>query len=245
MKFQLIALSLLAATACTVDPSAPIEPGGIAPDKITVNSLLPSSVTPSNLGNVTLTASVASGWAVTEARRGTLSYLYGCAMPSGSTMSYNNGFTQYTLVGSLGLAPSWTTGALTVDQQQLVSSCVLSRVNYYGQAVSISARGASAALATTPAEVSDYYLDEGAFYGNIIGGSSSTSLHACVGPDKVATPNQDDLQYRICAAGTTVGAANSCNFTYDGLCSDVCTSAKAGHFDNCSGFANVTTTWVQ
>lgn len=244
MKFQLIALSLLAATACTVDSSAPIEPGGIAPAKITVNSLLPSSVTASNLGNVALTSSVASSWAVTDPRRATLIYLYGCAMPSGSTMSYNNGLTQYTLVGSLGLAPSWSTGALTLDQQQMVSSCVLSRVNYYGQAVSISARGASVALATTPTEVSDYYLDEGAFYGNILGGGP-VALHACVGPDKVATPNQDDLQYRICATGSTVGAVNSCNFTYDGLCSDVCGAYKAGHFDSCAGFADVTTTWVQ
>ena len=38
-----------------------------------------------------------------------------------------------------------------------------------------------------------------------------------------------------------------CNFVYDGACSTVCTTTvgSAGYYDNCNGYTNVVTTFLQ
>src|SRR6202012_707110 len=100
--------------------------------------------------------------------RDVLKYIVGCALPAGSELSISVAGTTYTYEGSLGIAPQWGQPNGHCDQNCAlsVSSCVLGRLNYLGEVVDISMRGASP-LSTSQAEMTAYPHVDGVYYGNI------------------------------------------------------------------------------
>lgn len=249
LAIALFATASVTAAACVdMDGADPTDqdPGTEQPGKITVNSLLPTNISGSTLGLSALTGTSAHALGATSGGRALLSYIVDCALASTQSITITEGSLQYTYTGSMGLATGWTAKALNVDNQQLVTSCVLSRANYYGTSVAISDRGASATLATTGSELANYVLEEGAFYGNILNSTSGVA-HACIGQDAIDHPDQGDLVNRKCAEQNGASGQTYCGFTYDGACSTACstTVSGAGHYDGCSAWNDVVTTFVQ
>ena len=72
-----------------------------------------------------------------------MSYLVGCALPKGTSVTWKNPLTSTvsTWDGILGLCPAWKTGAPSETCKNWVSACLLARNNAYGRHVELSLRG--------------------------------------------------------------------------------------------------------
>ena len=122
--------------------------------------------------------------------------------------------------GGLGLAPDWSDRPLTQAEQELVSACVLARVNAFGVPVRISLRALDMnhpppALAVTEDEKRTYPLFEGAFFGNIF--ARPPQMFACSGQ---ATPRDLQQLERVCTLPTH-GDETVCTFVLTGPCPSV------------------------
>jgi hypothetical protein len=128
----------------------------------------------------------------------------------------------------MGVAPGWTAHALSATEAAWVSACVLSRVNLTSVPVSVSLRGGNAGSDTTLAEVGDYQIEEGAFWGNIFTDLGAITGHSCDGVDQAADDSYGDLPLRACAQWDGVASSDRspCGMSYAGLCSAVCTTAS-------------------
>ena len=200
--------------------------------KLATNSLTPAQLAGSSISFNPLNQATLDTYASTADGRATLPYVVGCALPAGVSVTahYSNKGTAgtATFVGEIGLAPSWRTTALTVQEQRLVSGCVLARVNAAGTPVVVSLRGPSATLAVTSTEAAGYPREEGAFFGNIFQGAAF-HIGACQGT-AIAPANRRCAQPNGTLGG---GLKTECGFSYAGLCSDVCTSGS--YLSNCTG----------
>lgn len=101
-------------------------------------------------------------------------YLVGCALEPGQMVEYRDnvfgGVYDNKWEGSLGLCPKWATGTASQSCQEVVSACLLSRVNAFGISVELSVRGHRAdgtAIPLAANETTDFPWREGAFYGDI------------------------------------------------------------------------------
>lgn len=104
-----------------------------------------------------------------DAARGILSYLVDCALSANDKLSVtlDDGET-YEFVGDMGLATSWRNAPCDQACQEIVSSCITARGNYYGVHVEISMRAERGppVLHLSPGEREKFPIQEGAFYGN-------------------------------------------------------------------------------
>ena len=242
----MIAAGLCASIAAcaTQEPAAPET----ALPRLTANSLTPGQLSNGQLTTVQLDATSAAAMGATADARETLSYAVDCALDSSQSITFTVDGTSYTYAGELGLAPTWTSAALSADDAAWVSACVLSRVNLTGTEVSISDRGALAALATTPSEVASWDLEEGAFWGNTFVDLGAIAGFSCEGVDAAADDTRGDLPARRCAQPDGVGASTSaCGFSYAGACTAVCSAASpytGCAFQGGAPSAHVITTFV-
>ena len=229
MKRMFLAAASLATLASCLD-SAPNDPQVETTDRIVLNSLLPGDLHTTTLGNAALTTTAIHSLASTTSGRNYLTYVVGCALaPTQSVTAIELG-GNYTFTGVLGMTTAWTTRALTATERAQVTECVMSRTNYFGDTISISDRGINAALYTTDQELSSYGVEEGAFFGDILGGS--TNLYACIGVDQAHDDTQSDLPYRKCATATSY-----CGFNNIGNCADVCTGRdSSGAWTGCGQY---------
>ena len=178
---------------------------GMTPNQIQVTSLDAAALTGTSIGSI---ASTADG-------RSFLSYLVGCALTSSQTLTTGS----YSFTGSLGLAPEWTTGALSLSDRRWVSACVLARSNSAGSSVSLSMRGTNAQLFLSGE--GGYGVEEGAFYGDIFVGGAGR--HVCADVDVRERPMYGTLKTRMCAHGDEgVGQPTVCGFTFAGNCESTC-----------------------
>jgi hypothetical protein len=95
-----------------------------------------------------------------------MEYLVSCALPAGEQITWQS----ESWPGELGLCPAWKSSAPDVTCQELVSSCLLARINAYGETVQISLRGLftdEAPLPLSASEVTDFGWPEGGFFGNV------------------------------------------------------------------------------
>lgn len=106
-------------------------------------------------------------------------YLVGCALEPGQQVEYRDqilgGIYDNKWEGSLGLCPDWYTGSADQNCQEVVSACLLSRVNAFGISVELSLRGHDAHGNRIPLDVkelTDFPWREGAFYGDVFDPSS-------------------------------------------------------------------------
>lgn len=78
-----------------------------------------------------------------EPTREVMSYLVSCALEPGQSVSYTDTLTgaTYHWSGEMGLCPSWATGPASTTCQELVTACLLARVNAFGKKIALSTRG--------------------------------------------------------------------------------------------------------
>jgi hypothetical protein len=239
-----LALLLVALGACVAEPrdgsatvsNVPTNPTEISTaTRIASNALTPGAFAGSALTTDALTATSAAAMGQTSAARSVLAYAAECALDATQSVAFTVGSTGYTVTGSLGLAPGWTTAALDASGAAWVSACVLARVNLTGTTVTVSARGATTALDTDPGERADYQVEEGAFWGNAFVDLGAVAGHACDGVDQAQNDSYGDLPLRQCAQwdGITDSGATPCGFQYAGACAEIC--AGAGPYGDCGG----------
>ncbi|HEX7704098.1 MAG TPA: hypothetical protein VF403_25325 [Kofleriaceae bacterium] len=216
MKIAL--LTVLALSGCVLDD--PTDTGTEEQDiastnKLATNKLATNKLATNKLATNKLAAasfaigSTGSSLIETSDGRDVLTYMLGCALtPAQSLTLTTSTGTPYTFTGLIGVAPAWTTRALTLDEQRWVTGCLLARVNYFGVLVNLSMRGNLPALATTSAEATYTQLD-GSFYGN---------LFDPAGPTEYACDGRADNTLRICADVSPDGVTTMCGFKYTGFC---------------------------
>jgi hypothetical protein len=154
--------------------------------------------------------------------REVLKYIASCALPAGKKIDLTLDGVTYTFIGEIGLAPYWgeNNGYCYGSCVDWVSACVLSRVNYLGQTMSISIRGSQIALSSTAAEQQTYLQREATYYGDIF--SSPQERYACLSPGKTEIP-------RVCGP-----SVDGCVMTVTGACDQTCDSeAGDGSFPRC------------
>lgn len=234
--------------ACAAEPVDGSQTETNVP-RIAANALSPAALSSSALTTARLDSAGAAAMAATDAARQVLVYAAGCALDATQSVTFTAGGSPTTLEGAMGLAPAWTSRSLTRDEAAWISACVIARVNLTSSVVTMSARGTNAGLATTGAELVDFQVEEGAFWGNVFVDLGAVSGYACNGADQAAGDSFGDLPLRQCAQWDGVAGSNltPCGFHYAGLCSAACSTASP--YAHCSfgggaAQANVITTFL-
>ena len=218
--------------ACAVEPGVGSSTETNVP-RIAVNALSPTMLAGSGLLTSTLDATGAAAMGQTQAARKVLAYAAGCALAADQTVDFVVGGVTSTLYGAMGIAPAWTSRALTSSEAAWVSACLFARVNLTSAIVQISARGGQSGLATTPDEEASYQIEEGAFWGNAFIDLGGVAANACDGVDQAANDGYGDLPLRQCAQPDGTGSnLTPCGFHYAGLCGSACNTASP--YANCA-----------
>jgi hypothetical protein len=213
---KLALLAILASSACVLDETdlGQTEQDVTTTNKLATNKLATNKLATNKLAtNKLAAAAFANGMAAqpllnTADGRDVLTYMLQCALTPAQSITLTDSFgTAWTFTGLLGVAPAWTTRALTVDEQRWVTGCLLARVNYFGVVVNLSMRATLPALGTTVD--SGYTVLDGVFYGNLFDPS---------GPKEYACDGRFDNVQRICADVSPDGVTTMCGFTYTGAC---------------------------
>ena len=213
--------------------------------KITSNALTPTQLWNSSLVSGSLTTTNLQTMAATADGRATLHYAIACALDDHQSVSVNVGGTVYTYEGFLDIAGTWTTTALSSDQQQQVSACILALVNLTGTAMDVSLRSGS--LGLDSGETTTYSVEEGAFWGNMFLGGSSWAA-ACNGIDQADRDIGNALPLRECAEDSEGSPGTTpCGFVFAGLCTSAC--GDSNWYGDCydgvnTATSNVVTTYV-
>jgi hypothetical protein len=197
--------------------------------------LSPTAFASSQLTTSVLNSTNAAAMGTTNSARKLLSFATTCALDATQSIDFTVGGVQYHSAGLMGIAPSWTTSALSASDAAWVSACVVSRVNLTSAVVQISARGNNPGYDTTVGEVADYKIEEGAFWGNAFTNLGAVTGYSCNGVDQAADDTIGDLPLRECAEWDGVASSNAspCGFHYAGLCSAACSTAAAP-YNGCS-----------
>lgn len=160
--------------------------------------------------------------AQTAGGRSLLKYVVNCALPEGVTVVTTVGGERFTYPGKMGLAPAWSTRALTDHEERLVSSCLLARTNRFGVPVEISSRNYSAnppvALRADDEEKAKFQVHEGGFFGNLF--KEDAEAYVCT--SKSPHDRQAFLERlrRECALASATPNRSRCNFVIVGDCDD-------------------------
>jgi len=157
-----------------------------------------------------------------------LPYLVRCTLDPKDSFKVTINGTERVYPGSFGLAPSFEYLPMTLEQEELVSACLLSHVNYFGKHVRISIRNVPYVPATMD-EMIEYGVYEGAFFGSIF--TEKESFFSCVGDStQYALVNSPDRVDRVCTENMT------CDFMSMGLCSQSCNGFIEHYgYSNCIG----------
>jgi hypothetical protein len=190
---------------------------------LTSNALTSNALTSNALTSNALTSNALTSNALTDANaRELLRYVVSCALPKGAKIELTIDGTAYRFEGQLGLAPEWGLdgGSCDATCRGWVSGCVLSRLNYLGQAVPISVRGDSPALGTTPAERGAFPKREAAYFGDIF--ASPQINYACLSPGSTSLT-------RVCGP-----SLDGCPVHVVAMCNDACDAPSLqGAYPNC------------
>lgn len=148
-----------------------------------------------------------------------LGYVVMCSMGWDDNFNVFKADREYILEGGIGLAPSWKDAALTVSERRWLSACLLAHANAFGVEVPLSLRGPHPALSTTAGELSDYPVQEGAFYGDILERSAPPLAFACAGTaqnDGCQREMNEWLKERACARESA--STLDCGMEWAGNC---------------------------
>jgi hypothetical protein len=133
-----------------------------------------------------------------------------------------------TYPGELGIVPRWTREPLSREDQGWLSSCLISRVNWYERPVMISARAKTDELKkSSRTERRNFSHEEGAFWGNLF--TDPPVAYACHDSINIEFARS---RYRDCAAGHVNGDRSiaECGIIHIvGGCSEYCVSRNHGN----------------
>ncbi|MBL0213838.1 MAG: hypothetical protein IPQ07_08140 [Myxococcales bacterium] len=257
-SFSLIAIALSSFAACT---DAPPNEGDVS-QSVVVNNRLSSNRLSSNrlssnrlssnrlssnrLSSNHLQADLAGVGELLQTAEGQelLSYIVSCALPEGQVLVAPNPAhatnpaepENLEFFGEVGLAARWIDRPLDKVGKRWVSACLYARVNANNVTVPISLRGPHAGLATDAAEVANWPLEEGAFYGDYFRPVNEPIIWvACRGKDQAAGET-GGLADRDCAEPDPAHPGLTyCGFTYAGDCGDYAPPKSphaCGHFSS-------------
>jgi hypothetical protein len=219
--------SLLVVSLCAVLASCAVDDPEVgtsyddltSTNKLASNKLASNKLAAGKLGAQQLAIGALRGSSLLETADGrdVLSYMVRCALGPTATLSLASSTgTSYAFAGEIGLAPAWTSRALTVGEQRWVTACLLARTNYFGVQVDLSLRGDAPALAATATERAQYAAPEAAFYGNLF--ATPQTMYACLSIYKTVGVGSPSYNLRQCAVPSSDGVTTMCGFTYAGLC---------------------------
>jgi len=157
-----------------------------------------------------------------------LPYLVRCSLDPSDSFNVTINDTIRVFNGSFGLAPSFKNIPMTFEQQNSVSACLLSHVNFFGKHVLISIRNVPYIPAMLD-EMAEFGVYEGAFFGNVF--NSNDTMFSCIGDnEKYALVHSPDRVNRICTDNMT------CGFYSMGLCSEACKGFNENYgYATCTG----------
>jgi len=145
-------------------------------------------------------------------------YLVRCALYPTDTWTVKYNGTTNVYVGEFGLAPSLGGVPLTPRAEQLLSSCLMAHVNFFGKHVYISTRNNPSMWAEMD-EMTDFGVYEGAYFGNLF---TNDTQYTCSGlREDLALEQSTDRALRVCTEDM------KCYFHNVGRCEDVCEIATA------------------
>jgi hypothetical protein len=107
-------------------------------------------------------------------------------------------------------------------------------VNAFGQSIELSLRGAHPALQTTPDEVNQFTLQEGAFWGNIF--TNTPQRSGCFGTNS----DIPQITRRTCAS-----PGGYCPIDIAGSCATQCTQDAGGNYASCGGNSRVVSVYLK
>jgi hypothetical protein len=172
-------------------------------------------------------------------RREFLEVLVGCALDWGTfvvdnndPVYFNEDFIGKYYAGEIGLAPEWSTRALTTTERQLVTACVLARVNRYGEEVDVLLEGNHTSITHAQAVKDEYPALESSTWGNMF--DSTVVLNPTRNP---LLPSPIGFKAYVCQETATCSTgiagmlrgcdSDACGFNYVGNCDDVATTCSA------------------
>jgi hypothetical protein len=152
--------------------------------ELTLVPLRSESFTPGAAYPLLRSTLLADAWA-----RDFMGYLVSCALGESQSVTLQDasgGSTTWT--GSLGLCTGWgaVNGAAGVDCQELVSSCILARVNKLGEYVPLSPRGDGLGASTLAASIQSVPQDQ-----------KTGALISALGPCWAGAHGFDDCGWRL------------------------------------------------
>jgi hypothetical protein len=159
-----------------------------------------------------------------EPGRELLKYLVNCALGEGVSIFFDVEGQTFEYPGKLGLVPQWSRRALTLDEEQVISACILARTNFYGKTVKLSMRSDTmTALQTDDVERREFPLFEAGFFGNIF--KNEPEYFVCFGESAPDRAKRLESHLRVCSLHSDVNPSRQsdksrCGFTIVGACSD-------------------------
>jgi hypothetical protein len=148
---------------------------GLSANGLSANGLSANGLSANGLSANGLSSASFSSWFTQNPDTSdmVMRYLVRCAVPAGESRSFTDPQTgqQYSWAGNLGLAPGWASGAAAnVNEQKLISACMLAHVNQSGLNIPISVLGRDAlgnVIPYTRQELMTYSIHEACFFGNL------------------------------------------------------------------------------
>jgi hypothetical protein len=134
-----------------------------------------------------------------DARLNALSYLINCMCPSSVTVNYSDTHdgSSVTMKGGFNLGPTWCQGSslstVSADEESMVSSCLMARINTRGTHLPISLRGYNSSLNPTGGEMNFNATPIGYYWGNIF------SRKGCYGNGQAPSANW----YECCSGSSS------------------------------------------
>jgi len=243
-------LLMAGCTAESLDPRPASPPAEGEPTTADVARLEDPMLTPAELTSSALTTAVldatgAAAMGASAEARDVLAYAVGCALDTTQEISLTVGGITYTYGGGLGIAPEWTTSALSATKAAWVSACVVARSNQLSRLIWISMRGNQTGLRAAADERTDFQIEEGAFWGNAFVDLGPIAAYSCDGVDQSVDDSYADLPFRQCAQWDGVSGSNRspCGMSFAGQCRNVCGTTTAP-YAGCSFLGGATSSTV-
>ena len=204
--------------ACAPAPSAGEDLGEARQAALVENALVENALVENALVENALVENALSDPNARELYK----YIVSCALPADAHIDQVVDGVTYGFDGGLGLAPEWGEigGSCDAECRSWVSACVISRLDYLGEAVLISVRGDHDALHTTKQERKKYDKVEATYYGDIF--SQPMKIMGCLPPGKTQIP-------RVCGP-----SVNDCVVQIQGYCPLLCDPRESdGAYPEC------------